>query len=93
MGQEPDPEQMPIEPIIDFDLPAQQAFFLYHTLPDKIDSMGGIWLGKELAGILDIMIIYDIYRKREVMDYLLFMIQTARSAYSSKREQESKMRK
>jgi hypothetical protein len=55
--------------------------------------MGGIWLGKELAGILDIMIIYDIDRKREVMDYLLYMIQTARTAYAAKREQESKMRK
>lgn len=55
--------------------------------------MGGVWLGKELAGILDIMTIYEIERKREVMDYLLFMIQTARSAYATKREQESKMRK
>lgn len=83
---------MPIDPTIDFDLPAQQAFFIYHALPDKIDSMGGVWLGKELAGILDIMTIYEIERKREVMDYLLFMIQTARSAYATKREQESKMR-
>lgn len=84
---------MPIDPTIDFDSTARQAFFLYHALPDKIDSMGGVWLGKELAGILDIMTIYEIERKREVMDYLLYMIQTARSAYSEKRAIESKVRK
>ena len=84
---------MPIDPTTDFDSIAKQAFFLYHALPDKIDSMGGVWLGKELAGVLDIMIIYEIERKREVMDYLLFMIQTASSAYSAKRDQESKARK
>ena len=93
LGEEPDPEKMPIDPSIDFDTLAQQAFFLYHVLPDKIESMAGIWLGKDYSGLMDIMNIYNIEHKREVLDYLLFMIQTARDAYTVQRENQSKMRK
>jgi hypothetical protein len=92
LGIEPNPNQMPIDPSVDFSYQVQQAFFLYSSLSDKIDSMGGIWLGKDLSGVLDLMTIYNINNKKEVMDYLLYMIQTARGAYAALREQQSKMR-
>ncbi len=93
LGQEPNPDEMPIDPSLDFDVIAQQAFFLYHTLPDKVEGMAGLWLGKEFGGLLDIMNIYSIEHKREVMDYLLYMIQIARDCYSQERDNQSKMRK
>jgi len=82
---------MPVDPMLDFELPAQQAFFVYNVLPDKIDSMGGIWLGKDFSGIGDILDIYAHSNKREVLDYLIYMIQTARSAYAKERELQSKL--
>lgn len=93
MGVQPDPEQFPIDPSLDFDMEAQQAYFLYSILPDKIDSMGGIWLGKDFSGLMDIMDIYSVRNKKDVMDYLVFMIQIARTAYAKERELQDKMRK
>ena len=90
---DPDPDQMPVDPGLDFDVPAQQAYFLYSVLPDKIEGMAGIWLGKDYTGLMDIMDIYSMENKKDIMDYLIYMIQVAREAYAAEREQQSKMRK
>jgi hypothetical protein len=81
-----------LDPFVDFSSAAQQAFYLYTILPDKIDSMGGVWLGKDFSGIGDILDIYNITDKREVFDYLVYMIQIARESYAQERERQSKLK-
>lgn len=76
----------------DFEGTAQQAFYLFTILPDKIDSMGGVWLGKDFSGIGDILDIYNVTEKREVFDYLVYMIQIAREGYAQERERQSKLK-
>ena len=93
LGREPNPDDMPVSPMEDFDTSAQQAYYLYTVLPDKVDSMGGIWLGKDFAGLQDIMDIKNIHNRSEVFDYLMYMIQITRSSYAKQRELESKMKK
>ena len=49
---------MPVDPDVEFDSLAQRAYMVYTILPDKIDSMAGVWLGKDFSGIGDILDIY-----------------------------------
>jgi hypothetical protein len=93
MGIEPDPEEFPIDPALDFCYEAQQAYHMFCILPDSIDSMGGIWLGKNFAGLNDLFEIYHINNKYEVMDYLVYMIQIAKESYAKERELQSKIKK
>ena len=83
-------EEKPIDPFADFDCHVQQAYFIYNILPDKIDSMGGLWLGKDFSGIGDILNIYNILDKRSVMDYLIYMIQATKEQYAIKRDSTPK---
>ncbi len=77
----------------DFDSEAQQAYQMFLILPDKIDSMGGVWLGKDFSGVGDLFKIYKIRNKRDVMDYLVYMIQVARESYAKEREIQSNVKK
>lgn len=92
MGTEPIEEEIPVDPS-DFCQEAQQAFYIYHVLPDVVDGMSGIWYGKNFSGIGDIFKFYKIKEEREVFDYLSYMIQVSRNAYAKDREQQSKLKK
>jgi hypothetical protein len=54
LGTEPVDSEIPVE-LDDFPLEVQQAFSVYRMLRDEWDSMSGIYLGKSLIGITEIL--------------------------------------
>lgn len=54
MGNEPVEEEIPVE-FDDFPLEVQQAFAVYRMLRDEWDTMNGLYLGKSLIGIKDVL--------------------------------------
>ena len=85
MGLPIDEDEIPLD-ISDVSYNSQQAFFLFNILPDKIEGMNGLWLGKEYAGLADIMDIYEIDNRRDVLDLLLVCIREASTVYAKQRE-------
>ena len=89
MGLPIDEDEIPLD-INDVSYNSQQALFLFNILPDKIEGMNGVWLGKEYAGLSDIMNIYEIDDRKEVLDLLQICIREASKVYSKQREQANK---
>ena len=89
MGLPVDDEEIPLD-IADLSYNSQQALFLFNVLPDKIEGMNGIWLGKEYAGLIDIMDIYEMDNRKEIFDLLQVCIREASTVYERKREQVAK---
>jgi len=81
MGMEPRKEEIPPDPS-DLSLEVQYALLLFSTLPDKVGGMSGVWLGKDFGGLIDIMEIYQIENKKEVLEYLLVCIEVAGKHYA-----------
>jgi hypothetical protein len=54
MGNQPVEEEIPVE-FDDFPIEVQQAFAVYRMLRDEWDTMNGLYLGKTLIGIKDIL--------------------------------------
>lgn len=54
LGTEPLESEIPVEPD-DFPVEVQQAFSVYRMLRDEWDSMNGLYLGKSLIGITEIL--------------------------------------
>jgi hypothetical protein len=79
MGNEPVEEEIPIE-YEDFPVEVQQAFSVYNMLRDEWDSMSGVYLGKTLIGIKDILDAMEIEREEhKFMIILVRMIDRVRS--------------
>ena len=89
MGLPIDEEEIPLD-IGDLSYNSQQALFLFNVLPDKVEGMNGIWLGKEYAGLADIMDIYEIENRKDVLDLLQICIREASKVYAKQREQANK---
>ena len=85
MGLPIDDEEVPLD-LEDLSYNSQQALLLFNILPDKIEGMNGVWLGKEYAGLSDIMDIYEIDSRRDVLDLLQICINIASKAYEKERE-------
>lgn len=66
LGQEPDPNKMPLETSV-FPHEVQVAFFIFELLPDKWDGMSGYYLGKDWSSTSLLFEIYDIENRREVL--------------------------
>lgn len=49
----------------------QAAFFIYGLLPDRIDSMGGTYQGKDLSALGTLYDIYEIEEKQLVTTFLM----------------------
>lgn len=92
MGFEPEEKEIPME-IDELSLSAQYAILLFHVLPDKISDMGGIWLGKDYAGLMDIMEIYQITNKRDTFDLLQICCNEYESYYEEQRKIREKIPK
>ena len=84
MGVEPDPDELPKDSS-DLTYEAQQSLMLFNILPDKIEGMAGIWLGKDMAGISDIMDIYEIENKRRVLELFIMIVNVYSKHYSEKK--------
>ena len=54
LGNEPKEEDIPVE-FEDFPVEVQQALIAYRMLRDEWDSMNGIYLGKSLIGITEVL--------------------------------------
>lgn len=87
------------EPLEPGDLPisAQQALILMNVLPDKVEGMSGVWLGKEYSGLSDIMTIYQMIDWKETFEMLQVCIEEYSKYYDEQRKQaerrsKSKMR-
>lgn len=54
LGSEPIESEIPVE-LDDFPIEVQQAFSAYRMLRDEWDSMSGVYLGKSLIGITEVL--------------------------------------
>jgi len=85
MGWDPDEEEMPLE-IGNLSYEAQTALLLFNVLPDKIEGMNGVWLGKDFAGLGDIMELYGIEGNRDAFDLLHHCITESAKFYEEQRK-------
>ena len=92
MGVEPKEEDVPKDPST-FSLEAQQALIMLNVLPDKWEGMSGTWLGKEYAGLLDIMDLYQIEDKKQVFELLKVCEDELGKFYAEKRKQQEQLSK
>tara|TARA_B100000085_G_C18132242_1_gene345781 strand:- start:127 stop:420 length:294 start_codon:yes stop_codon:yes gene_type:complete len=92
MGVEPKEEDIPKDPST-FSLEAQQALIMLNVLPDKWEGMSGSWLGKEYAGLLDIMDLYQIEDKKQVFELLKVCEDELGKFYAEKRKQQEQLSK
>lgn len=88
MGTEPTEEEMPVE-LEDLHDEVQEAFSVYTMLTDIWDSMGGSYIGKQMAGISDIMDIMGVEDKRACL-YILSIIDRTRSKLINSKKKPSK---
>ena len=92
MGVEPKEEDIPKDPST-FSLEAQQALIMLNVLPDKWEGMSGSWLGKEYAGLLDIMDLYQIEDKKQVFELLKVCEDELGKFYAERRKQQEQLSK
>jgi hypothetical protein len=92
MGVEPKEEDIPKDPSA-FSLEAQQALIMLNVLPDKWEGMSGTWLGKEYAGLLDIMELYQIDDKKQVFELLKVCEDELGKFYAERRKQQEQLAK
>ena len=92
MGVEPKEEDVPKDPST-FSLEAQQALIMLNVLPDKWEGMSGTWLGKEYAGLLDIMDLYQIEDKKQGFELLKVCEDELGKFYAEKRKQQEQLSK
>ena len=89
MGWEPEEDQMPkTADHLSHDI--QVALLLYQILPDKVDSMGGLWLGKDFSGLGDIMEIYGVHKDIDIFELLLVAISETADFHEKRRKAEKK---
>ena len=93
MGWEPKEEEIPIDPA-SLPLESQQALVLLNALPDKWEGMNGVWLGKDYAGLADIMSIYQINdNKLAVFELLKVCEAQLGKYYEQKRKEQEQLSK
>ena len=93
MGWEPKEEEIPIDHA-SLPLESQQALVLLNALPDKWEGMNGVWLGKDYAGLADIMSIYQINdNKLEVFELLKVCEAQLGKYYEQKRKEQEQLSK
>lgn len=71
MGEEPDDSEIPPD-FEDFIEELQQVIQIYNMIPSKWDGFSGSYLGKEMAGVLDIFHIFEVHKEHR--QFFLFLI-------------------
>lgn len=59
LNSEPIAEEIPIE-FEDLPTDVQVIFTIYNKLRDEWDTMNGVYLGKNMVGILDMLRVYEV---------------------------------
>jgi hypothetical protein len=70
MGWEPRDDEIPKD-IGSLPFNSQLAVLFLNLLPDRWDTTGGGWLGKDFAPLESFMNIYEAQDRKEVLDLLL----------------------
>lgn len=70
MGSEPKENEIPWEED-DFPYEVQQAFRIYKVLPDKWDTFGGSYLGKDYSSVIQM---FDLFKIDEDKEDILYFI-------------------
>jgi len=92
MGLPPEEEDIPPDPST-FTFDSQNALRLFKVLPDKIEGMNGVWLGKDFSGLMDIMELYEMPNKREVFELLIEIVDEASRLYEERRKTRQSLSK
>jgi hypothetical protein len=89
MGNQPVEEEIPVD-FDEFPIEVQQAFGIYRMLRDEWDSINGLYLGKSLIGIKDILEAMEIEpSEQKFIIVLVRMIDEVRSnEINSKKKSE-----
>ena len=79
LGNEPLESEIPVD-FEDFPLEVQQAFNAYKMLRDEWDTMSGVYLGKSLIGVKDILEATEIdVSEHKLVIMLIRLIDNVRS--------------
>ena len=89
LGKEPNPDKAPIE-TWHFPYEVQLAFSIHTLLPDRWDGMNGVYLGKDWAALGDLLDIYDVESKKEVVFFIKYIEHYASKQINDKAEQQQK---
>lgn len=92
MGWEPKEEEIPQDPSV-FSLEVQQALVIFRSLPDKVEGFSGTWLGKDYAGLMDILDIYEVEDKKRVFELIKIAEYEADKYYTQKRKEQESLAK
>lgn len=88
LGNEPLESEVPIE-FEDFPLEVQEAYQVYNTLNDNWEGMSGSYLGKNYAGIKDIMEILGIEDKAICLQLIQLLDSARIKLINSKKKSKS----
>lgn len=70
---------------------ATLALFIFNILPDKLEGMNGIWLGKDFSGLDFIFTLYcEDLEYKYIFELLLVIIREYGEYYAKKQEKVSK---
>ncbi len=90
LGNEPVESEIPVD-FEDFPLEVQQAFSVYKMLRDEWDTMNGLYLGKSLIGIKDILEATEVEPdEHKLITMLVRMIDSVRADEINRKEQNKK---
>ena len=88
LQSEPLEDEIPVE-INDLPLEVQEAFQVYSILNDNWEGMSGSYLGKNMAGLLDIMDILGIEDRALILN-LIKLIDNVRFEFIQTQQQNKK---
>ena len=69
LGQEPDPNRMPLEASA-FPQEVQVAFFMFDLLSDRWDGMSGMYLGKDWSSADFLFNLYDFDDRKDIIYFM-----------------------
>ena len=85
MGWEPKEEEIPFE-VGDLPEEAQVAVAIFSSLPDLIEGMNGVWLGKDFSGLEAIMKLYGVDGDLDMFDLIQVCVTETAKFYEEKRQ-------
>lgn len=88
MRIEPNPEEIPIG-YDDLDYESQLALRIFQLLPDKVEGMGGSWMGKDFSGLGTFLDIFEVDDRRQFIDLLSVLISETSEHYRRQQKQNA----